>query len=67
MLVLDDQLVQSDAHRMECLVAFMVECAKEFQILVFTCRPEEYRMDSKGEVDHCELELGGLVKRSGRG
>ena len=38
-VVLDDQLVQSDASRMNWLYAFMRECAKEFQILVLTCHP----------------------------
>ena len=41
-VVLDDQLVQSDEARMDWLRAFMVECAARFQILVFTCHPEEY-------------------------
>ena len=41
-VVLDDQLVQSDAPRMRWLYAFMRECAKEFQILVLTCHPEQY-------------------------
>ena len=42
-VVLDDQLVQSDASRMDWLRAFMMECADRFQILVFTCHPEEYK------------------------
>ena len=41
-VVLDDQLVQSDASRMRWLYAFMRECAKEFQILVLTCHPDQY-------------------------
>ena len=41
-VVLDDQLVHSDAARMSWLYAFMRECAKEFQILVLTCHPERY-------------------------
>lgn len=41
-VVLDDQLVQSDASRMNWLYAFMRECAKEFQILVLTCHPDQY-------------------------
>ena len=40
-VVLDDQLVQSDASRMRWLYAFMRECAKEFQILVLTCHPDQ--------------------------
>ena len=41
-VVLDDQLVHSDASRMSWLYAFMRECAKEFQILALTCHPERY-------------------------
>ena len=41
-VVLDDQLVQSDASRMRWLYEFMLQCAKEFQILVLTCHPEHY-------------------------
>ena len=41
-VVLDDQLVQSDASRMQWLSGFMMECSKEFQILVLTCHPEHY-------------------------
>ena len=41
-VVLDDQLVQSDASRMRWLYEFMVQCAKEFQILVLTCHPDRY-------------------------
>ena len=41
-VVLDDQLVQSDASRMQWLGGFMMECSKEFQILVLTCHPEHY-------------------------
>ena len=41
-VVLDDQLVQSDASRMRWLYEFMQQCAKEFQILVLTCHPDHY-------------------------
>ena len=41
-VVLDDQLVQSDPSRMRWLYEFMVQCAKEFQILVLTCHPDRY-------------------------
>ena len=42
MVVLDDQLVQSDESRMQWLSDFMMESSKEFQILVLTCHPEHY-------------------------
>ena len=48
-VVLDDQLVQSDASRMDWLRAFMMECASRFQILVFTCRPQQYESRETGE------------------
>ena len=48
-VVLDDQLVQSDASRMDWLRTFMMECADRFQILVFTCHPEEYESSGAGE------------------
>jgi DNA repair exonuclease SbcCD ATPase subunit len=41
-IVLDDQLVQSDGHRMEWFRALLVEKAQRFQIVVFTCRPADY-------------------------
>ena len=41
-VVLDDQLVQSDPSRMRWLYEFMVQCAREFQILVLTCHPDRY-------------------------
>ncbi len=66
MLVLDDQLVQSDEERMKWLAAFMKECAQQFQILVFTCRPEEYRVDMDGGVERREIELTGVVERSAK-
>ena len=48
-VVLDDQLVQSDASRMLWLRTFMMECASRFQILVFTCRPQQYESRETGE------------------
>ena len=38
-IVLDDQLVQSDDNRMDWFRALLAEKARNFQILVFTCRP----------------------------
>src|SRR5262245_35224116 len=42
MIVLDDQLVQSDETRMDWFRALLNEKARTFQILVFTCRPGDY-------------------------
>jgi uncharacterized protein YhaN len=41
-IVLDDQLVQSDDNRMDWFRALLAENARNFQILVFTCRPGDY-------------------------
>ena len=41
-VVLDDQLVQSDQHRMDWFRALLTEKARSFQIVVFTCRPDDY-------------------------
>jgi hypothetical protein len=42
MIVLDDQLVQSDDNRIDWFRALLAEKAHNFQILVFTCRPGDY-------------------------
>ena len=41
-IVLDDQLVQSDNTRMDWFRALLAEKARRFQIVVFTCRPIDY-------------------------
>jgi DNA repair exonuclease SbcCD ATPase subunit len=41
-VVLDDQLVQSDDSRMDWFRALLMEKARIFQIIVFTCRPGDY-------------------------
>ena len=41
-VVLDDQLVQSDEVRMEWFRHMLTEKARQFQVLVFTCRPTDY-------------------------
>lgn len=41
-IVLDDQLVQSDQSRMDWFRALLAEKARTFQIVVLTCRPEDY-------------------------
>ena len=42
MIVLDDQLVQSDETRMDWFRSLLTEKARSFQIVVFTCRPADY-------------------------
>ena len=41
-IVLDDQLVQSDDTRMDWFRALLTEKARSFQIVVVTCRPGDY-------------------------
>jgi hypothetical protein len=41
-IVLDDQLVQSDQSRMDWFRTLLAEKSRTFQIVVFTCRPEDY-------------------------
>jgi hypothetical protein len=41
-VVLDDQLVQSDESRMDWFRALLKEKCRSFQIIVFTCRPRDY-------------------------
>ena len=41
-IVLDDQLVQSDGDRMDWFRALLIDKARSFQIVVFTCRPHDY-------------------------
>ena len=52
-VVLDDQLVQSDETRMDWFRALLKEKSRIFQIIVFTCRPRDYlektAMVSKGK------------------
>lgn len=61
-IVLDDQLVQSDGPRMEWFRALLVEKSRGFQILVFTCRPDDYlpaeAMVPPGSAVRAETEDG---------
>ena len=64
-IILDDQLVQSDGHRMEWFRALLVEKAQRFQIVVFTCRPADYldaaAIAGDGEGSHADHD-GGLIR-----
>jgi len=48
-IVLDDQLVQSDDSRMDWFRALLSEKSRSFQIVVLTCRPGDY-LDSRALV-----------------
>jgi hypothetical protein len=41
-VILDDQLTQTDPLRMTWLRALLQEVSKNIQVIVFTCRPEDY-------------------------
>jgi hypothetical protein len=56
-LVLDDQLVQSDDGRMEWFRQMLNEKARKFQIVVFTCRPDDYLQNGKRVPPTGELYL----------
>ena len=69
-VLLDDQLTQSDAVRMEWLRTFIREIAAGIQIVVFTCRPEDYLVP--GELKAAKksdlvraVNLGQVIERSG--
>ena len=64
MVVLDDQLVQSDVKRMDWFRALLAEKARAFQIIVFTCRPADYVSASampSGTVVHKDTD-GGFIR-----
>jgi uncharacterized protein YhaN len=61
-VVLDDQLVQSDEWRMDWFRALLTEKARSFQIVVFTCRPSDYlktnELVPQGSVVHADIDGG---------
>jgi hypothetical protein len=64
-IVLDDQLVQSDANRMDWFRSLLAEKSRKFQILVFTCRPSDYldkgAMVPDGTAFHVDSD-GGFMR-----
>ena len=61
-IVLDDQLVQSDDIRMDWFRTLLTEKAHTFQIVVFTCRPSSYLTAStlvpQGTAAHTDTDSG---------
>jgi hypothetical protein len=61
-VVLDDQLVQSDNTRMDWFRKLLAEKSRRFQIVVFTCRPNDYlaanAIVSKGKIAFKDTEGG---------
>jgi hypothetical protein len=64
-IILDDQLVQSDDNRMDWFRALLSEKAHNFQIVVFTCRPGDYLRSSalvpEGTAVYADTD-GGLIR-----
>jgi hypothetical protein len=64
-IVLDDQLVQSDDNRMDWFRALLTEKARSFQIIVFTCRPNDYLLPNafvpQGSTVYADTD-GGFVR-----
>lgn len=50
-VMLDDQLAQSDTGRMTGLRDLLKEVAAKIQVIVFTCRPEDYAIDKRGKSE----------------
>lgn len=68
-LVLDDQLTQSDPARMDWFRDVLRTCADAIQVVVFTCRPEDYlTADEVGRVPLdgtvCAVNLTSVVERN---
>jgi uncharacterized protein YhaN len=64
-IVLDDQLVQSDDSRMDWFRTLLAEKARSFQIVVVTCRPGDYLQASElvpdGNAVHADSD-GGFIR-----
>ena len=54
-IVLDDQLVQSDSERMHRFLNLLQEVSGRAQIIVFTCRPDEYKVEGATMIDLHEV------------
>lgn len=69
-LVLDDQLVQSDDTRMDWFRALLIDKARAFQIIVFTCRPTDYvpakALVPSGKAVYKDMD-GGLIRATDLG
>ena len=61
-LVLDDQLTQSDPERIDWLRGLLRSAADQIQLVVFTCRPDDY-LTSEDAAVHA-VDLTGVVKRN---
>lgn len=65
-LVLDDQLVQSDVDRLSWFVGALRNSVQEFnhQIIVITCRPDDYGAPFHGQGVDSAIDLTAKMKRT---
>ena len=62
-VLLDDQLVQSDAGRMRWLTDRLLESANATQIIVLSCRGDEYRSPDSGDQGIHLIDVPSVVRR----
>lgn len=62
-IVLDDQLTQSDRSRMDWLRDLLLKTAESIQVIVLTCRPEQYVADRESGPVVRAIDLSGLLQR----
>jgi DNA repair exonuclease SbcCD ATPase subunit len=63
-VILDDQLTQSDDVRLAKLLDVLYQDAREFQIVVLTCHPEDYEHSELG-AQVAKVDLGKQIARYG--
>ena len=54
-LMLDDQLVQSDVSRTRMIGEMLRNAAETIQVIVLTCRPEDYEVEKAGPLHAVDL------------
>jgi DNA repair exonuclease SbcCD ATPase subunit len=64
-VVLDDQLTQSDPGRMLWLRDLLKEVATNIQVIVFTCRPDDYLLSDDGQSCARSVDLVQFIERWG--
>src|SRR5205807_8873630 len=62
-VVLDDQLTQSDPGRMLWLRDLLREIARNIQVIVLTCRPEDYLLREDGQPCTRSIDLVQFIVR----
>jgi len=63
-VILDDQLAQSDSGRMGWLRDLLKEIAAKIQVIVFTCRPEDYAVGTKKQMAAHAVDLVKFIDRA---